>query len=450
MKCLHGRTRSSDGLTDWIGLFNRFRRDQSGATLVFSALAMALVLGMAGLGFDATFWFMTKRQIQTVADVSVISGVTVMTKGGGSAEVEAAVLDGAARNGFHHGVEGQVITNLPPRFGPNAGDPDFIEVLVNRQVPLFLASLVRSEPVTIQARAVAALTRRGEHCILALDPSLDGAVEFTGSVEADISCGVASNSSSKKSILVDGNAALSAEPVQAFGDVMVKGSGELETDHAPQTLSERLDDPYADVVIPEADPGCAAGQPLRVTGARVLEPGSYCGGLAFSGADVTFEPGVYIVDSGDFETVGGTVLEGEGVTFFFTAAEPSRIGGLKLTGSLEATLIAPGPDGHETGPYKGEYAGLLFVQDPEAESHQGSRLIDNKILGGAYTDFRGAIYFPNQSISFTGGSGTGDGCLQIVARKVGFSGNTSINNSAEACAAQGIASIAQTRVRLVE
>ena len=87
MKCLHGRTRSSDGLTDWIGLFNRFRRDQSGATLVFSALAMALVLGMAGLGFDATFWFMTKRQIQTVADVSVISGVTVMTKGGGSAEV---------------------------------------------------------------------------------------------------------------------------------------------------------------------------------------------------------------------------------------------------------------------------------------------------------------------------------------------------------------------------
>jgi hypothetical protein len=138
------------------------------------------------------------------------------------------------------------------------------------------------------------------------------------------------------------------------------------------------------------------------------------------------------------------------VTFFFTSKDPSRIGGLKLTGSLEATLIAPGPDGHETGPYKGEYAGLLFVQDPEAESHQGSQLIDNKIRGGAYTDFRGAIYFPKQSISFTGGSGTGDGCLQIVARKVGFSGNTSINNSAEACAAQGITSIAQTRVRLVE
>ncbi len=62
--------------------------DESGGTLVFSALALTVVLGMAGLGIDAAMWLTSKRQMQNVADAGVVSAVTVLAKSGGTAEVK--------------------------------------------------------------------------------------------------------------------------------------------------------------------------------------------------------------------------------------------------------------------------------------------------------------------------------------------------------------------------
>ena len=43
--------------------------DESGGTLVLSALAVTVLLGMAGLAIDTAIWFTNKRQVQSVADI---------------------------------------------------------------------------------------------------------------------------------------------------------------------------------------------------------------------------------------------------------------------------------------------------------------------------------------------------------------------------------------------
>ena len=57
-----------------------FLRNQSGATFVAVAIASPVLIGMAALGFDTTIWYMTKRQIQTVADNAALVGIIELSR----------------------------------------------------------------------------------------------------------------------------------------------------------------------------------------------------------------------------------------------------------------------------------------------------------------------------------------------------------------------------------
>jgi hypothetical protein len=412
--------------------------------LVWVGLTLPLILGMSGLGVDATLWYMDRRVVQTVADAGAIAGAHVVAQP--SATIQSTVASEAARNNFMAGGAKLITVNAPPLNGPNAADNGFVEVIVSRQRTLLFSRFFKSEPTMIAARSVAGVVSSGSHCVLGLDETMDAAVEFSGTADANISCGVAANSSSDRAISITGNASLTADPAQAYGDIYVAGNGELVTEHPIQSFSSRIPDPYGpdgrDLQVPVTPVACAPTGPA-FSGTVTLDPDRYCGGLKFTNADVTFNPGVYILDAGDFEVGGTSTLNGVGVTFIFTATAAADIGNLKLTGGTEATLIAPGPG-------SGLFAGVLFYQDQRALSFQGSNLIDNKSQGGSLTDMRGAMYFPNQEIVFTGGADTGDGCLQLVGRKVTFTGNGTIANTEQACIDQGVESMAQLRVRLTE
>ena len=421
----------------------RFSRCRRGAALVWVGLTLPLLLGVSGLGLDATLWYMDRRIVQTVADAGAIAGAHVVAQS--SATIQSTVVSEAARNEFMVGA-GKVITvNSPPLAGPNTANNGFVEVIVSRQRRLLFSRFFKSEPTTIAARSVAGVVSSGSHCVLGLDESMDGAVEFAGTADANISCGVAANSSSSRAISITGNASLTADPAQAYGDIYVAGNGELITEHPIQSFSSRIPDPYGVdgryLQVPLT--GACDFTGMTVSGTYTLLPGRYCGGITFHNATVTFNPGVYILDAGDFDVNGTSSLNGVDVTFIFTATAASDIGNLKLTGGTEATLIAPGPG-------SGLYSGVLFYQDQRALSFQGSNLIDNKSQGGSLTDLRGAMYFPNQEIVFTGGAETGDGCLQLVGRKVTFTGNGTIANTEQACLDQGVENMAQLRVRLTE
>ena len=417
--------------------------DRSGGTMVLFALTVPVILGVTSLGIDAVLWYMDKRILQTASDSGATAGAHVLAQGGSASEARLAVETEIARNDFTAGPGDLITVNIPPVSGPNAGLAGSVEVIVDKQRPLYFARFFRNEPTTIQARAVAGQRSTGGPCVLALDDDMNQALEFNGTADADINCGIASNSRSSSAIDVQGSANVQTESVQTYGDISVSGAATLDSSSQLRPHSQRVADPYADLELPDPSP-CDETKQVKINnGTATLTPGRYCGGIRITGAAVTFEPGLYIIDDGDFIVGGNSNLTGIGVTFVLTADVASDIGTLKITGNAVADLSAP------TDP-SDPYAGVLFYQDRRADSFQGAQLIKDDLLGTTQTDLKGAVYFPNQNIRFSGGTSTGEGCLQLIARKVTFSGTGNILNGADACAALNVTPITQLGVALVE
>ena len=428
----------------WLGLL---ARDQSGATLALTAVALPVIIGMAGLGLDAAIWYMEKRQNQSVADNAVLTAVLELNADAdiSQADLEASVLSAAQRNGFDGSAARRIEVNAPPLSGPNAGTSGYVEVIVEEDREMLFAALVAGDgPLTIRARAVGAVTSFGEHCLVALDERADAALEFTGSSDVTLNCGIASNSISAQAILVNGSASLTADPAQAVGDILVTGSGTLDTETPPQAHSTPVPNPYAATAFPDTA-GLACDYNSYAAKNETLDPGVYCGGLDMK-FTVDLNPGVYVLKNGSLSVNANANVTGDEVTFMFVGDTPADVGGIaNINGNADLALTAPGPDGHGIGPYEDLYAGMLFMQQPDALSTGV-----NQVNGGADMQFSGLLYFPNQEIRYSGGSDQTDGCIKMIARKLTFTGNAYLNADPDNCEEQGVEKLQETRVRVVE
>jgi Flp pilus assembly protein TadG len=426
-----------------------FSGDQAGASFVIAALSFPVLLGMAGLGLDATMWYQDKRHNQTIVDNAAVAGTIALSRDADITQsaLETVVRDSTAESGFVHGTNGTVLVNSPPTAGPNKDTAGFVEVSVRKQGALYFSGMILDAPVTIETRAVGGVSTFGEHCVVSLDETADGAITVSGNADVTSDCGMASNSNSSRAIYVDGNADLTAQPLQAYGDIDKSGNATI-TYHAPaQPLSERVDDPYSGVLTEhQADASCVGAAPQTYSGSdSPLAPGLYCGGIRING-NVDFQPGTYYVDNGDFKIVGGGDIRGPGVTFIITAMDASDLGSVDMSGGGLVELRAP----EDTT--EGEYPGMLFMQDPYVPNLDSySPLPKNMLTGGSNMHLNGAMYFPDLETVYTGGTNGGANCTLIVSKKVEFRGSVNMHNDATACAEAGVTSgIQQTRVRLME
>jgi hypothetical protein len=448
MKQAAKRPRLGGRLSDCAGHLGGFLGDQAGASFVVTALTFPVLLGLAGLGLDGAAWYADKRVNQTIADNAAVAGTVALSRNPGlsQSQLETIVRTSTADNGFLHGSDGTVSVNSPPSVGPNAGSAGFVEVFVRKEGALYFSSMVLDAAVTIETRAVGGISVFGEHCIVALDPTEDGAITVTGNADVTSDCGLASNSNSEQAIYVAGNAELTAQPLQAYGDIDKSGNASITYHAPPQPLSERVADPYAGVLDAlQADASCLGATPQTYGGPdSPLAPGRYCGGIRING-NVDFLPGTYYVDNGDFRIVGGGDIRGPGVTFIMTAMDASDLGAVDLAGGGLVDLRAP------VDTTEGEYPGMLFIQDPyvpNLDTH--SPMPKNMLTGGTNMHLNGALYFPDMETVYTGGSNGGADCTLIASKKVTFEGNVFLDNDTQACQDAGVETIQQTRVRLLE
>jgi Flp pilus assembly protein TadG len=431
-----------------------FLANQAGASYIMVALTLPVLLGAAGIGVDAVLWYMDKRENQTVADNAAVAATIAFTRDTSinQADLEKVVRDSAYTNNFVHGTDGSVQVNSPPASGPNAGTAGFIEVIVQQQADLYFSRMMVSNAFTVQARAVGGISFFGEHCVVSLDPTEDGAITITGTADVTSDCGMASNSSSDQAILVQGKADLSAQPLQAYGDIDVSGAATITNKYPPQPLSERIDDPYAGVLTShQADPSCAGAPPSSPfsTADSPLSPGHYCGGITING-NVDFNPGLYIVDNGDFRIQGGGDIRGFGVTFILTAMDAPDLGAVDFAAGT-GTVELRAPTAIEAAA-TGGYAGMLLMQDPYVPNMDTLKFAPKSMLtGGANVKLAGAMYFPDMEVVYTGGTSGGVGCTLIVSKQVTFEGNVFLDNDETECLKAGVTSgIQQTRVRIFE
>ena len=94
----------------------------------------------------------------------------------------------------------------------------------------------------------------------------------------------------------------------------------------------------------------------------------------------------------------------------------------------------------------GTYAGILFFGD-----RNGNTSNNNNISGSSSSVFNGALYYPTQKVSFTGGSASAS-CTQVIGDTITFSGSATINQNS--CSTYGVTNILAsnlpTKISLVQ
>ena len=420
-------------------LVRRFCRDQSGVSAILMALLLPMILGMMGLSVDVGVWYLEKRGLQTMADAAALAGGSELANGSSTAIINSVATAGATRNEFDSSSDSITINN-PPLSGPNTGNSGSIEIIISRQMPLFFTAaffkLVGSatEQFNATARAVVNTEFVEEFCILGLDTTATRAVDVTGTATLD--CGIAVNSSAGNALNIGGNGVVTVTSVSTVGDVNINGGGILDSDAAPRS-GTTIDDPYSDLEIPpfaagECDAGSLGGGDTgtTVTGVETINASDFggvmtlCGGLTVNaGGILTLGPGVYIIDQGDFKINGGGSVFGEGVTIILTSSgADNKIGNVAVNGGADIELSAP-TDDPAGAP---GYSGVLFYQDRNVSSSSSK---SNFFNGGAELNLEGALYFPEQSLDFSGGADVGDGCTQLVAKTVSIAGEANLETN---------------------
>jgi Flp pilus assembly protein TadG len=422
---------------------NRLARDRKGAIAVMTALTVTSLLGFAGLGTDATLWFVAKRNLQGAADAAAYSASTAFAAGANSTAYGNAAKAIAAQYGFTNGVNGvSVAVNSPPASGAYTTDSSAIEVVISQPQPLFFSSLFLNTQPTASSRAVALEGSSSDGCVMALDKGdvTDGLGDSgTGKLTLN-GCTIYVNSSSSSALQMSGSASINALAAYIVGNYSMSGTATFTTTKGITTGSTAALNPYASVSVPTFS-GCNSTGVSVSGGSKTLSAATYggtmviCGNLTTSGlATLNLGPGTYILDSGSFSVSGSSTVTGTGgVTIILTSSKGSY-GTASVSGGTTVTLTAP---------TSGPLSGLALFQDPKASGGT------NSLSGGAGQNITGAIYFPDEAVSYSGGSttGTASKCTQLIGLTLTFSGTTTFNSN---CTGVGIASVGGGATKLVE
>jgi hypothetical protein len=276
-------------------LRKRFRavvRENSGAVLIYTALAMPVFIGMVGLSVDVAGWQAQKRQLQTIADAAAIGGALERIRSGTVASVEPAALIDATNNGYVASLD-TIVVNIPPQSGIRQGNGDSVEVIVRRQTPTLFSHLFMPNTAYVSARAVA-VGDINDTCIWALNQTSQSAVKISGAAVVDLSCGIFDNSNDPDAFTQTGSGCISATNIKTVGNY---NADCISVE--PVTNANPITDPLEHMQTPDPFPSCTNNSNIIVNGGEslTLDPCVYTGKITVvSNGTVEFNPGLYVMD----------------------------------------------------------------------------------------------------------------------------------------------------------
>jgi hypothetical protein len=382
-------------------------------------------------------WDADTRPAHGAPDSAAFSAGTDLYAGDTTTGVQANAKAVAAQYGYTDGAGGVTVTvNTPPTSGSHTSTTGAVEVIVAKSESLFFSSFFISA-ASVSGRAVAVAGTNGAGaCVLATNTGSSTSIStadiaITGNATIDASnCGIYANASGSDSLDITGNATLLAKNLSVVGNYSVSGGGTLTVTGTKTISAPVMADPYANVATPT--PGtCSPTNSWQQS--ATINPGTYCGGFSVSGsARIALNPGVYIINGGSFSVDGTSSISGAGVTIVLTGSG-SNYATATINGGAGVTLSAP---------TSGPTSGIVFLQDRKDASGSAS-----KINGGSNTSITGALYFPSQTLKFSGGSSSASSCTQLIAAQISYLGGAYFNNN---CTGDGVTPIGQTSTTLVE
>lgn len=388
---------------------SKLLRDSFGGVFIYAAIAAPVVIGTAALSVDIGLWYATKRLAQSAADSAALAGSLEIIRSGGNAnQIAATVINDVANNGFT-AADGDTITvNYPPSSGPSTGSTAAVEVIVSRPGEHLLSQVVFGGDTNIAARAVATADIN-DSCVWALNPASASAMAVSGGAQVQLNCGVLVKSTDSSGLVQHGSGCLQASAIKVVGGYSADCAAPV-----PLTGVTAFEDPLASMPAPFYGPCDYSGNITVNTGAtQTLTPGTYCGKIRVSAnATINFDPGLYVLNGAGLDVSGQGTVTGTDVTFYLT--QNSGVSdSITISGGATVALSAdPG----------GPLPGILFYHDRAATGN-----ITHRFTGGSTMDLSGVLYFPSQTVRFSGGSDLSNSSTMIIADTVVFSGNSVVD-----------------------
>ena len=425
--------------------------DNRGVSAIITALSLTALMGFAGLGVDVAMWEISKRNMQGAADQAALAAVVAYLAGGGSGP--AATAQGVAANfGFTNGNNGVVVTPANVSPSPTGYDAAY-SVTISQPQPQYFSALILSAP-TISATATAGTTSNGP-CILALNPTANSAFSDTGGSAVSLTdCDLGVNSNGTTGTVVSGGGgSVSAQNINLNGGDSVTGGATLTaTNRLTTNTGQTYPDPYKNRTAPTVGSCATVSNSLfgsvgstsfnfnSNSTAGTLSPGTYCGNFSVGGtAALTLSPGVYVfTDANGYGNgsapqvkVNNGTLCADGVTIYVKSAGNAQV---QFSGNqTNVYLIAPAPG---TSGLNGETEGLAIWVDKVAPTNASV-----SFTGGSTQIIGGAVYAPNNTVTFSGGSSNTSitqcpvstnpcvGTTQILSDMVSISGASTLTHS---------------------
>ncbi|WP_117233163.1 pilus assembly protein TadG-related protein [Vibrio maerlii] len=418
---------------------------QKGIVAILYIASLLGLIAICGLAVDVGVALSSYRQAQSAADAAALAAAHEKYLGRDDIVATAYGLSEAKSHGFESGQDDVVVTiSMPPTSGYYTGSSDFVEATVSNESPMFFLSVIGFSGLNYTTRAVANSDfGGGDSCIYALGSEYIKAFHVSSGSSLYANCGVSVNSTNSEGLYVDGSSLTASEITTAGGtnsDNNLNCYDGSETEDCLTKNAAPTNDPLSHLTPPTVaydDSSCASAESCEsgvgCSGERdnnrykpytvedsteTISPGLYCGGLFVKGtADVTMEPGTYIMRGGGLVVDGSDAsLVGDGV-FIYNTCESGCDGNeddpldywpldVKSGATIGLTSCSQSSQTSCEGLIDDDYQDLFWYADPEGPAtDEPQNDPKNLIASTSDATLAGTFYAPNQLLNVASGSG---------------------------------------------
>ena len=396
-------------------LLRRFFRSRRGNIAIITAIALPVVIGFCGFATETAYWFYRNRDIQGAADVAAFGAAVVLRQGGTSSQILAAATADAVTNGWRQ-TGGTITVNRPPTSGAYQ-NTNTVEVILTEQEDRYFTKIYfGNTKVTVSSRGIVTHYPGGPACFLGLDKTKSGTVEFWGNSTADFTaCNIASNSVASDSFKVGGSANVAVPCVSSSGGSQTDTGLHLTSCGSVATGQDPTPDPYKDVAPPTWS--SCSNAPSSPTSLGTDGQVTCYNGASLGTINTNIQlHGIVVINGGSIRINSGSgAMTGTNTMLYFTNNATFDFNG---SAHLDITASTTGP-----------YAGLAMFGD------RNNAFATQKLNGNSTSKITGAVYFPTMELDFQGNWTGNNGCMQLVADVIYYTGNGTFTND---CSGTGI------------
>lgn len=366
-------------------MLKSFQRHESGNTAILFALALPVLIAVAGTAIMFIERYRTKTGLQSALDSAVLAGTALgaSAKDKERIEIAQAIFDVNYRGlaEFHSGSSDYSVSgSKAPKFSVlNLEVRGTADATIDNPFRHFTGT----ENVDVSTSAAAVKIESDPVCILGLNPQHKETLDMTGQAKLNApECAVMANSNSGSGMNQKGKPYLNSKQIGVTGNYTGDG---YSTD--PISGAAPIGDPFAALPFPSKS-NCDYTDTKHSNVTVTIDPGVYCGGLrVVANAVVTLKPGNYVFRDGPLWINGGGSVYGRDVLLAFTGPDAS----LYMEGSSSLDV---------TSPSSGTYINMQFMQEPNT----GGDDLWFAVVGNNTLRYDGVLYAPTQDVWFGGGS----------------------------------------------